>query len=100
MAKRLYVGNLSFSVTSENLKELFSEFGSVKAAQVLVDRETGRSRGFGFVEMVNDDEAETAIARLDGTEHQNRRLNVNEAQPRIPGGGGQNFGGGGPRGGY
>src|SRR3954468_16267766 len=95
MAKRLYVGNLSYSVTSEDLQELFEQYGVVRSAQVLSDRETGRSRGFGFVEMDDDAEAETAIEQLDGSEHGGRRLNVNEAKPRTPGGGG-----GGGRGGY
>jgi RNA recognition motif-containing protein len=95
MAKRLYVGNLSYSVTSEDLQEMFERFGAVLSAQVLSDRETGRSRGFGFVEMENDQEAEAAIENLDGTEQQGRRLTVNEAKPRTPGGGG-----GGGRGGY
>jgi RNA recognition motif-containing protein len=97
MAKRLYVGNLGYSVTSEELQELFEQFGQVRSAQVLSDRETGRSRGFGFVEMDNDDEADAAIQQLDGNDHQGRRLTVNEARPRTPGGGG---GGGGGRGGY
>jgi RNA recognition motif-containing protein len=94
MAKRLYVGNLSYSVTSEELQELFEQFGPVKSAQVLSDRETGRSRGFGFVEMDNDADAEAAIEQLDGNEHDGRRLNVNEARPRTPGGGGGSRGGG------
>jgi RNA recognition motif-containing protein len=97
MAKRLYVGNLAYSVTSDDLQEMFGRFGTVRSAQVLSDRETGRSRGFGFVEMENDDEADAAIENLDGTEQQGRRLTVNEARPRTPGGGG---GGGGGRGGY
>jgi RNA recognition motif-containing protein len=88
MAKRLYVGNLAYGVTSAELEALFQQYGKVKSATVLIDRETGRSRGFGFVEMDDDREAETAIAQIDGTELQNRRLNVNEAQPRITGGGG------------
>ena len=92
MAKRLYVGNLAYSVTSEELQELFEQYGRVDSAQVLSDRETGRSRGFGFVEMENDGEAEDAIENLDGTDHKERRLTVNEAKPRTPGGTG-----GGPR---
>ena len=83
MAKRLYVGNLKYTVTSENLQELFEQYGSVSSAQVLSDRETGRSRGFGFVEMPNDDEAQAAIQSLDGQDHDGRRLTVNEARPRI-----------------
>jgi RNA recognition motif-containing protein len=100
MAKRLYVGNLAYTVTSEDLQELFEQYGSVRSAQVLSDRETGRSRGFGFIEMDDDGEAETAIESLDGQEHQGRRLTVNEAKPRTPGGGGGGGGYGGGRGGY
>jgi len=99
MAKRLYVGNLAYGVTSEDLQELFEQHGIVRSAQVLSDRETGRSRGFGFVEMDNDDDGDAAIAALDGADLQGRRLNVNEAKPREPGGGGRGgYGGGG--GGY
>ena len=87
MAKRLYVGNLKYTVTSEHLQELFEQYGSVSSAQVLSDRETGRSRGFGFVEMPNDDEAQAAIEGLDGQDHDGRRLTVNEARPRTAGGG-------------
>ena len=105
MAKRLYVGNLKYTATSENLQELFEKYGAVSSAQVLSDRETGRSRGFGFVEMPNDNEAESAIQALDGQEHDGRRLTVNEARPRAVGGGsgggagGYRGGGGGDRGG-
>lgn len=95
MAKRLYVGNLAYGVTSEDLQEMFEQYGQVRSAQVLSDRETGRSRGFGFVEMDEDADAEAAIENLDGTENGGRRLTVNEAKPRTPGGG---YGGGG--GGY
>lgn len=95
MAKRLYVGNLKYTVTSELLTEMFEQFGTVSSAQVLSDRDTGRSRGFGFVEMANDDEADAAIEALDGRDHDGRRLTVNEARPRTSGGGG----GGGYRGG-
>lgn len=96
MAKRLYVGNLKYTLTSEQLQEVFEQFGQVNSAQVLIDRDTGRSRGFGFVEMENDDEALAAIEALDGRDHDGRRLTVNEARPRTSGGGG---GGGGYRGG-
>ncbi len=96
MAKRLYVGNLKYNVTSAQLQELFEQYGTVTGAQVLSDRETGRSRGFGFVEMSDDDEALDAIESLDGQDFDGRRLTVNEARPRTPGGGG---GGGGYRGG-
>jgi cold-inducible RNA-binding protein len=98
MAKRLYVGNLAYSVSSDDLQELFEQFGTVKTAQVLSDRETGRSRGFGFVEMDNDGDADAAIENLDGRDHQGRRLTVNEARPRITGGGSDTGGSG--RGGY
>lgn len=84
MAKRLYVGNLAFGVTSGDLRDLFAEHGAVQSAQVQVVRETGRSRGFGFVEMADDAEAANAIDRVDGTEWRGRRLNVNEAQPKTP----------------
>jgi RNA recognition motif-containing protein len=98
MAKRLYVGNLKYTATSEHLQELFEQYGTVTSAQVLSDRETGRSRGFGFVEMANDDEAMTAIESLDGQDHDGRRLTVNEARPRTSGGA-SGGGGGGYRGG-
>src|SRR6185437_5611496 len=88
MAKRLYVGNLKYSVTSEHLQEMFEQFGAVTSAQVLGDRETGRSRGFGFVEMPNDDEAQAASESPDDQDNDGRRLTVNEARPRTPGGGG------------
>jgi RNA recognition motif-containing protein len=97
MAKRLYVGNLKYTVSSEQLQDLFEQYGAVSSATVLSDRETGRSRGFGFVEMSNDDEADAAIESLDGQDFDGRRLTVNEARPRTPGGGGG--GGGGYRGG-
>jgi cold-inducible RNA-binding protein len=96
MAKRLYVGNLKYTVDSDQLRELFEQFGSVSSAEVLSDRDTGRSRGFGFVEMPNDEEAQAAIETLDGRDHDGRRLTVNEARPRTTGGGGG--GGGGYRG--
>ena len=102
MAKRLYVGNLAYTVTSEDLQEMFEQYGQVRSAQVLSDRETGRSRGFGFVEMDDDAEAEAAIESLDGQDSQGRRLTVNEAKPRTPGGGGgggRGYGGGGGGGG-
>jgi RNA recognition motif-containing protein len=83
MGQRLYVGNLKYSVTSEQLGELFARFGQVSSAEVLIDRETGRSRGFGFVEMPDDDEARAAIEALDGRDQDGRRLTVNEARPRT-----------------
>ena len=101
MAKRLYVGNLSYSVTSDLLQEMFEHYGRVRTAQVLIDRETNRSRGFGFVEMEDDAEADAAIEALDGNDHDGRRLTVNEARPREPrtGGGGGGYAGGGRSGG-
>src|SRR5271157_4103135 len=93
MAKRLYVGNLRYTVNSEQLEELFAQFGAVSSAEVLIDRETGRSRGFGFVEMPSDVEAHVAIETLDGRDHDGRRLTVNEAKPRTQGGGGHRRGG-------
>lgn len=78
----IYVGNLSFHVDDQRLYETFAAFGEVRSARVIRDRETGRSRGFGFVEMPNESEAKTAIQALNGAEHQGRTLRVNEAQPR------------------
>ena len=100
MGNKLYVGNLSFRVTSDDLQDHFSTAGSVSSANVVMDRETGRSRGFGFVEMGSDDEAATAIAQFNGQEYDGRNMVVNEAKPREdrPRGGG--YGGGGGRGGY
>jgi hypothetical protein len=99
VGKKLYVGNLSYETTNANLEELFSPFGSVRSAQVIQDRDTGRSKGFGFVEMSDDNAARAAIQALNDKEHDGRRLAVNEAKPREErsGGGG---GGGGGRGGY
>ena len=78
----IYVGNLSFSATSADLEDIFGEYGTVDSAAVISDRETGRSRGFGFVEMSSDDDARRAIEELDGAEHGGRNLKVNEARPR------------------
>ena len=107
MSKRLYVGNLAYGVRDENLQELFSQFGAVRSAQVISDRESGRSKGFGFVEMENDQEAQAAIDALNGKPHEGRPLTVNEARPREDRGGGSSgggsrggFGGGGGRGRY
>ncbi len=97
MGKKLYVGNLSYSVDSSQLQELFAQHGSVQSAEVIADRETGRSKGFGFVEMGTDQEAQAAIAALNGQQFEGRALTVNEAKPKENRGGG--FGGGG-RGGY
>src|SRR6516225_10124825 len=96
MAKNIYVGNLVWGCTSDDLYALFQEHGAVKRAQVIMDKETGRSRGFGFVEMNNDAEAQKAIDALNGTDYRGRPLTVNEARPREDRGGG---GGGGHRGG-
>ena len=96
MGKRLYVGNLSYSVTSSSLEELFSQFGTVDSAQVIEDRETGRSKGFGFVEMQQEGDAKAAIDGLNEQEHEGRPLTVNEARPRED----RRGGGGGGRGGY
>ena len=97
MGKRLYVGNLSYQVSSQDLELLLSQFGTVESAQVVSDRETGRSKGFGFVEMASDEEAQAAITALSGKDHEGRPLTINEARPREERGGG---GGGGGRGGY
>src|SRR3954454_4564559 len=100
MSNKLYVGNLSFRVTSEDLQEHFATAGAVESANVVMDRETGRSRGFGFVEMASDEEANAAVAQFNGTEFDGRNLVVNEARPREDnrgggGGGGGGYGGGG-----
>jgi RNA recognition motif-containing protein len=98
--KKIYVGNLSFDTTDSTLRTLFSAYGTISSATVLSDRETGRSRGFGFVEMENDSEAMAAITGLNGKAVDGRNLNVNEARPREPrqgGGGGGGGGGGRPR---
>ena len=105
MSMKLYVGNLSFQTTSEDLQELFAQAGTVESATVVEDRETGRSRGFGFVEMASKQEGEAAIQQFNGKEVGGRALTVNEARPREDrggGGGGNRFGGGGGggRGGY
>src|SRR5256885_3138037 len=97
MGKKLYVGNLSYQVDSSELEQLFGPHGQVVSAQIINDRDTGRSKGFGFVEMSNDAEADAAIAALNGQQHGGRALTVNEARPREDRGGG---GGGGGRRGY
>ena len=100
MGKKIFVGNLSFDTTSADLESLFSQMGTCESASVITDRETGRSRGFGFVEMSSASEAQAAIAELNGKELHGRTLNVNEANERPSGGGGGRggFGGGGGRG--
>jgi RNA recognition motif-containing protein len=104
MGKKLYVGNLSYNVDSSALEELFKAHGAVQSAEIISDRDTGRSKGFGFVEMSSDEEAQAAISALDGQDHGGRKLTVNEAKPkenRSGGGGGRGgFGGGGGRGGF
>ncbi len=97
MGKKLYVGNLSYDVSSSDLETLLSAHGTVVSAEVITDRSTGQSKGFGFVEMDSEAEAQAAIAALDGKPHGDRTLTVNEAKPRAPRTGG---GGGGGRGGY
>ena len=98
MGKKLYVGNLAYSVTDSTLQQIFSAHGNVQSAQVIMDRDTGRSKGFGFVEMGSDQEAQAAITALNGTEVEGRNLTVNEARPKTEGPRGG--GGGGGRGGY
>lgn len=88
MAKNIFVGNLPWTTSADDLLALFQELGKVGRAQVVMDRETGRSRGFGFVEMEDDQEAATAVQALNGQEYQGRRLTVNEAKPRDDRGGG------------
>jgi RNA recognition motif-containing protein len=99
VGKKLYVGNLTYQVDSSQLEQLFSQYGTVQSAQVIQDRDTGRSKGFGFVEMDSEAEALAAIDGLHDQEHDGRRLTVNEAKPREDrGGGGGGYGGGGGRG--
>ena len=103
MGRKLYVGNLSYQVDSSELQQLFGQFGNVESAEVIADRETGRSKGFGFVQMSTDEEANAAIEGLNGKEHGGRALTVNEAKPKENRGGGFGGGGGGGgrgRGGY
>ena len=111
MGSKLYVGNLPYTTTSTDLEQLFGQHGAVQSAEVISDRETGRSKGFGFVQMASDDEAQAAIAALNGQDFGGRNLTVNEAKPREDrprgggggggyGGGGGRSGGGGGRGGY
>ena len=99
MSKKLYVGGLPYAVTDQRLEEVFSEHGTIESARVVTDRDTGRSRGFGFVEMENQSEAESAISALNGTDLDGRTLTVNEARPREnrSGGYGGGRGGGGGR---
>ncbi len=99
MATKLYVGNLSFQTTSDELRDHFAQVGNVESASVVEDRMTGRSRGFGFVEMTTPEEATAAIEQLNGKEFNGRNLTVNEARPRTDRGPGGGYGGGGNRGG-
>ena len=105
MGKKLYVGNLPFTATDDALRQIFEQVGTVESAKVITDRDTGRSKGFGFVEMSNDQEANDAITRFNGADLEGRAMTVNEARPMVPrdnrggggggGGGGRGFGGGG-----
>jgi RNA recognition motif-containing protein len=101
LSKKLYVGNLTYNVTETDLEGLFTPFGTVQSAQVIVDRDTNRSKGFGFVEMDTDAQAQAAIQGLNAREHDGRNLTVNEAKPREArmGSGGGSYGGGGYGGG-
>ncbi len=99
MGKKLYVGNLDYGVTDSALEQMFAAHGTVQSAQVIMDRDTGRSKGFGFVEMSNDQEAQNAIRELNGKQVEGRALTVNEARPKTEGGN-RGGGGGGGRGGY
>jgi len=107
MGRKLYVGNLTYGVTNESLEQMFAPHGTVQSAQIIMDRDTGRSKGFGFVEMGSDQEAKAAIAAMNGKEVDGRALTVNEAKPKEERGGGGGRGGyggggggGGGRGGY
>ena len=92
MGKRLYVGNLPYTMTDSELQSMFEAHGTVNSAQVIMDRDSGRSKGFGFVEMGNDAEAQAAIAALNGSDQEGRPLTVNEARPKPEGGGGRGGG--------
>jgi cold-inducible RNA-binding protein len=98
MERKLYVGNLAYGVTDSDLAKMFEPYGTVESAQVIMDRDTGRSKGFGFVQMKTEQEAQAAIAALNGQESGGRALTVNEARPRTDRGGGGGGGGGGGRG--
>lgn len=94
MGKKLYVGNLPFSETEDSITETFSQCGTVESAKLIIDRETGRSKGFAFVEMSSDEEAQDAISKFDGQEFNGRPLRVNEAKPQEPRNNRGGFGGG------
>ena len=100
MAKKLYVGNLSYSTHDEDLREAFSKFGEVLSVTLITDQATGRSKGFGFVEMASDEDAEKAITALNGTAFMDRTITVNEARPKTERSGGGGGGRGGRGGGY
>jgi len=101
LSKKLYVGNLTYNVSESDLEALFTPFGTVQSAQIIVDRDTNRSKGFGFVEMETDAQAQAAIQGLNAREHDGRNLTVNEAKPREPrAGGGGGYGGGRGGGGF
>lgn len=97
MSKKIYVGNLPYSTTDESLADAFAQFGTVESARVITDRDSGRSKGFGFVEMSSDAEAAESISQLNGAQLDGRAINVSEAKPQAPRSGG---GGGGGRGGF
>lgn len=103
MGKKLYVGNLPYSTTDDSLREMFTQFGTVESAQIITDQFSGRSKGFGFVEMASDEEAQNAVKTLDGKDIEGRAIKVNEARPKTDRprreGGGGGYGGGGGRGG-
>jgi RNA recognition motif-containing protein len=99
MSTKLYVGNISFNTSNQDLEQMFGEVGTVLSSNIIEDRETGRSRGFAFVEMSSNEEAQNAISTLNGKEIDGRELLVNEAKPRENRGGGGGYGGGGGRGG-
>ncbi len=100
MSMKLYVGNLTFQTSNDDLQQLFAQAGTVESASIVEDRETGRSRGFGFVEMSSPEEGKAAIAQFHGKEINGRSLTVNEARPREDRGGSRGAGGGGGRGGF
>lgn len=95
MGKKLYVGNLPFSASDDSLRDAFSQCGTVESAKIITDRDTGRSKGFGFVEMSSDAEAQAAISKFNGTDYEGRQLTVNEAKPMAPRENRGGFGGGG-----
>lgn len=100
MGNKLYVGNLPYSINSDTLRDLFASAGNVTSANVIMDRDSGRSKGFGFVEMSSSQEAEACIQKFNGTEQDGRAISVSEARPQEPRSGGGGGGGGGGRGGF